>query len=113
MRALLQKVTSASVEVEGKVTSKIGSGVLALVGVTKDDKSKDVEYLARKISDIRLFGEDGGFDLSVAEVDGDVLIVSQFTLYGSVRKGRRPSFDRAAPAGHARVIRGWEAAIDR
>ena len=109
MRALLQRVASASVEVDDRITAEIGKGILVLVGVSIDDTSKDVDYLADKIAGLRIFGDDGGFDNSIAETDGKVLVVSQFTLYGDVRKGRRPSFDKAAPAGLAKEI--YEALI--
>lgn len=110
MRVLLQRVTSANVKVDDKVTAEIGKGVLILVGVCVNDTSKDVEYLANKISGLRIFGEDGGFDKSVVEIGAEALVVSQFTLYGDVRKGRRPSFDKAAPAKMAKEL--YQSLID-
>ena len=104
MRALLQRVASARVEVDEKIIAEIGKGVLAFIGVSKEDSNTDVDYLARKIADLRIFGDDGGFDRSITEIDGEILVVSQFTLYGDVRKGRRPSFDKAAPASLAKEI---------
>ncbi len=110
MRVLLQRVTSANVKVDDKVTAEIGKGVLILVGVCVNDMSKDVEYLANKISSLRIFGEDGGFDKSVVDIGAEALVVSQFTLYGDVRKGRRPSFDKAAPAKMAKEL--YQSLID-
>ncbi len=110
MRVLLQRVTSANVKVDDKVTAEIGKGVLILVGVCVNDMSKDVEYLANKISSLRIFGEDGGFDKSVVDIGAEALVVSQFTLCGDVRKGRRPSFDKAAPAKMAKEL--YQSLID-
>jgi D-aminoacyl-tRNA deacylase len=93
MRAVLQRVTRASVTVEGEVVGAIGPGLLALVAATHDDGPADVETTARKIAELRILpGE-----TSVAETGAAVLVVSQFTLYGETRKGRRPSWSRAAP----------------
>jgi D-tyrosyl-tRNA(Tyr) deacylase len=94
------------VRVGDRVTGEVGRGLLVLLGVGKDDSASDVSYIAAKIRDIRVFpGEDGRpMDRSVVDVGGGVLVVSQFTLYGDVRKGRRPSFDAAAPAAHARAL---------
>jgi D-tyrosyl-tRNA(Tyr) deacylase len=106
MRAVVQRVTGARVRVERRVVGEIGRGLLVFVGVGKDDSSADVAYVAAKIRDVRLFeGLDGKpMDRSVADVAGSVLVVSQFTLYGDVRRGRRPAFDAAAPSGAARVL---------
>ena len=89
-----------------RITGEIAQGLLVLVGIGKDDGADDVRYVVAKIRDIRLFeGEAGkGMDRSVADVGGAVLVVSQFTLYGDVRKGRRPSFDAAAPPAAARAL---------
>ena len=106
MRAVVQRVTSARVRVGDRVTGEIGRGVLVLLGVGRDDGPADVTYIAGKIRDIRVFESDEGkpMDRSVADVNGGVLVVSQFTLYGDVRKGRRPSFDAAAPPERARAL---------
>ncbi|MBM3818808.1 MAG: D-tyrosyl-tRNA(Tyr) deacylase [Acidimicrobiia bacterium] len=113
MRAVVQRVTSARVRVgdpstplgAGRVTGEIGRGLLVLVGVGRDDGPADVTYVAGKIRDIRVFeGDDGKpMDRSVADAGGAVLVVSQFTLYGDVRRGRRPSFDGAAAPEIARA----------
>jgi D-aminoacyl-tRNA deacylase len=105
VRAVVQRVTSACVRVGDRVTGAIDRGLLVLVGVGREDAQADVTYVARKIHDLRLFeGADGKpMDRSVAEVGGSVLLVSQFTLYGDVRKGRRPSFDAAARPEVARA----------
>jgi D-tyrosyl-tRNA(Tyr) deacylase len=106
VRAVVQRVSAAHVRVGDRVAGSIGRGVLALVGVGRDDGPEDVAYVAGKIRDARLFeGEQGkGMDRSVGEVRGSVLVVSQFTLYGDMRKGRRPSFDAAAPPERARAL---------
>jgi D-aminoacyl-tRNA deacylase len=106
VRAVIQRVTEARVRVGDRVAGEIAHGLLVLLGVGRDDGPADIQYVAGKIRDIRVFdGEDGkGMDRSVAEVGGSVLVVSQFTLYGDVRKGRRPSFDAAAPPETARAL---------
>jgi D-tyrosyl-tRNA(Tyr) deacylase len=106
MRAVVQRVSEARVRVDDRVTGEIGRGLLVLVGIGRDDGADDVRYVAGKIRDIRIFeGESGKpMDRSVAEVGGSVLVVSQFTLYGDIRKGRRPAFDAAAPPDRARVL---------
>jgi D-tyrosyl-tRNA(Tyr) deacylase len=98
MRAVLQRVTSARVIVEGEIVGEIGSGLVVLLGIASDDALQDVKYLVEKIVGLRLFDDaDGRMNLSVRDVDGALLIVSQFTLYGDVRRGRRPSWIEAAP----------------
>lgn len=98
MRAVLQRVSSAAVRVGGEPISRIGPGLLVLLGVAGEDEDEDARFIAGKIADLRLFSDSGGFDLSVGDAGGAVLVVSQFTLYGNIRKGRRPSFgDAAAP----------------
>ena len=98
MRAVVQRVSSARVEVEGEVTGSIGRGLLGLLGVGQGDTEKQAAWLAEKTAGLRIFEDDAGkMNLSVQDVGGSVLVVSQFTLYGDCRKGRRPSFTEAAP----------------
>lgn len=105
MRAVVQRVGRASVAVEGVEIASIGPGVLALVGVAAGDGDADATWLADKIRTLRIFPDDGGaMNRSVEEVGGAVLIVSQFTLLGDARKGRRPSFIRAAEPAEARRL---------
>ena len=106
MRAVLQRVTEARVRVGDRVTGEIGRGLLVLVGISKDDGADDVRYLAGKIRDVRVFesGDGKPMDRSVADIGAAVLVVSQFTLYGDVRSGRRPSFDAAAAPDQARGL---------
>ena len=115
MRAVVQRVNRAQVMVAGEVTGKIGLGLLVLLGVSAIDTEADADYLAAKIAGLRIFtgkhggdkhGEDenGKMNRNVSEVGGGVLVVSQFTLYGDVRRGKRPSFDAAAPPQRAREL---------
>ncbi len=98
MRAVVQRVSRASVHVDQTVTGKIGQGLLVLLAVEKNDTEKDLHWLLDKLSVLRIFSnEDGKFDLSLEDIQGSILLVSQFTLYGDCRKGRRPNFDRSAP----------------
>ncbi|MTD33523.1 D-aminoacyl-tRNA deacylase [Paludibacterium denitrificans] len=97
MRVLLQRVREASVTVDGKVSGAIGPGLLLLVGVEASDGDADIEWLVRKVSQLRIFNDDAGvMNRSVLEQGGEVLAVSQFTLFASVKKGNRPSYSRAA-----------------
>ncbi|HET7658525.1 MAG TPA: D-aminoacyl-tRNA deacylase [Bacillales bacterium] len=97
MRVVLQRTKSASVEVEGKTVGQIDSGLMLLVGIKHDDKPEDIQYIADKITNLRIFeDEEGKMNLSLLDVGGEILSVSQFTLYGDTRKGRRPSFSEAA-----------------
>jgi len=106
MRAVIQRVTSARVRVGERVTGRIERGLLVLVGVGRGDTLADVQYIAGKIRGLRVFESEAGkpMDRSVVEAGGAVLVVSQFTLYGDVRKGRRPSFDDAARPEEAREL---------
>ncbi|MGH9640874.1 MAG: D-aminoacyl-tRNA deacylase [Terriglobales bacterium] len=105
MRAVVQRVSRAKVTVNGEITGEIGRGLLVLLGVGAGDTSAAADYLADKIIGLRIFEDAGSkMNLSVAEVAGAVLVVSQFTLYGDVRRGKRPSFDGAAPPQVAREL---------
>ena len=98
MRVVLQRVSHASVTVEEKVIGKIQRGFLLLVGVTHDDTTEDMEYLVRKIVQMRIFeDEEGKLNRSIQDIGGEILSVSQFTLYADTKKGNRPSFSKAAP----------------
>jgi D-tyrosyl-tRNA(Tyr) deacylase len=99
MRAVVQRVTRASVTVEGEIVGEIGKGLVVLLGVARDDTREDADYLAAKIAALRIFDDaEGRMNVSVKEMNGGLLIVSQFTLYGDVRRGLRPSWsDAAAP----------------
>lgn len=105
MRLVLQRVSSARVLVDGVVVGEIGHGLLVLAGVTHGDTEEQARLLAGKVAHLRIFEDDQGkMNRSVADAGGSVLVVSQFTLYGDCRRGRRPSFDAAAPPGHARAL---------
>ncbi|HEV2395639.1 MAG TPA: D-aminoacyl-tRNA deacylase [Candidatus Sulfotelmatobacter sp.] len=105
MRAVVQRVSSARVTVNGETTGEIGIGLLVLLGVGHEDAETDAAYLADKIAGLRIFEDaDGKMNRSVLDVGGSVLAVSQFTLYGDVRRGKRPSFDAAAPPEPARRL---------
>ncbi len=98
MRAVIQRVTEASVTIEDEVVGKIGAGLVVLLGVTEGDTSQDAAKLADKIAQLRIFNDaDGKFNLSALDVGGEILVISQFTLYANSRRGRRPSFTAAAP----------------
>ncbi|HNR88789.1 MAG TPA: D-aminoacyl-tRNA deacylase [Spirochaetota bacterium] len=105
MRAVLQRVLSASVTINGEVVSAIGPGMLALVGFRRGDTDDDMAYLIDKTLGVRIFDDERGvMNRSLAEIDGELLVVSQFTLYGDARKGRRPSYSEAMPPDEARVL---------
>jgi D-tyrosyl-tRNA(Tyr) deacylase len=105
MRAVVQRVMRAQVTVNGEIAGKIGRGLLVLLGVASTDSEADADYLVGKITGLRIFeDENGKMNLAASDVGGEVLAVSQFTLYGDVRRGKRPSFDAAAPPGQARKL---------
>lgn len=97
MKAVLQRVASASVSINGKIHGEIKNGLLVLLGVEKADNDEDTEWLCKKIIQLRIFGDDSGLmNRSVQDIDGDILLISQFTLHASTQKGNRPSFIKAA-----------------
>jgi D-aminoacyl-tRNA deacylase len=105
MKALLQRVTRASVSVSGEIVGSIQNGLVIFAGVGLEDTLQDVRYLSQKITGLRIFSDDDGkFNLSVTDVKGEILLVSQFTLLADARKGRRPSFTEAAPADRAEEL---------
>jgi D-tyrosyl-tRNA(Tyr) deacylase len=105
MRAVVQRVSRAKVTVNEQISGEIGLGLLVLLGVGQEDTEADATYLSEKIAGLRIFeDEHGKMNRSVQDVGGSVLAVSQFTLYGDVRRGKRPSFDAAAPPDHARRL---------
>ena len=105
MRFLIQRVTRASVAVQGKLEGEIGAGLLVLIGISANDRTADADYLAEKLVNLRVFSDDEGrMNRSALDVSAELLLISQFTLYGDCRKGRRPSFDAAAPAERAREL---------
>lgn len=112
MRVVLQRVSSASVKIDGVVTGEIGPGLVLLLGIAKDDGPEDVEYVVNKCAGLRIFGDDQGkMNRSLHDVGGEVLAISQFTLFGDTRKGRRPSFESAAPPEQAEPL--YELAVER
>ena len=105
MRALIQRVTSASVSIDGQVVGEIGRGLVVLVGVAGGDAAGDARYLARRVVELRIFPDhEGRFNLSALDIKGELLLVSQFTLMADTRKGRRPSFVDAAPPALAEEL---------
>jgi D-tyrosyl-tRNA(Tyr) deacylase len=106
MKAVIQRVKEASVDVDGQVVGKIGHGLIVFVGIGKDDGEKDMDWLIDKIINLRIFEKEGKFDQSLLDVKGDLLLVSQFTLYGDCSKGRRPSFSNAMEVEKARDLFG-------
>lgn len=102
MRSVIQRVTSASVTVDGETVGQIGNGLLILLGVSDDDTDADLKYIADKALNLRIFSDENDkMNLSVQDIKGELLIISQFTLYGDCRKGRRPSFDSAGKPAYA------------
>ncbi len=105
MRAVLQRVSKAEVRVNGKVVGKIGRGLLVLVAIEKGDGERELDFLVRKVAELRIFEDDEGkMNLSLLDVGGELLVVSQFTLSARVKKGRRPSFDRAEEPQRAKAM---------
>ncbi len=105
MRAVIQRVAKAKVEVKEELVSEIKQGLMVLVGVTKTDTKEDIEYIASKISNLRIFtDQDGKMNLSLKDIGGEILLISQFTLYGDARKGRRPSFTESASGEFAEEL---------
>lgn len=105
MRAVVQRVSRAQVTVDNQIVGRIGRGLLVLLGVAQNDSETDADYLADKICGLRIFEDAGGkMNLAATEVGGAVMVVSQFTLYGDLRRGKRPSFDAAAPPVRAREL---------
>ena len=105
MRAVVQRVSRASVKVGGEITGQISCGLLVLLGVAREDGETDAEYLAEKIAALRIFEDDAGkMNRNIVDAGGSLLIVSQFTLYGDCRRGRRPSFDEAASPEQAQAL---------
>ena len=105
MKALLQRVSKASVSVEGQLVGHIGRGLVVFVGISRQDRERDAQYLAEKTVNLRLFSDrEGKFNLSALDTRGDLLVVSQFTLLADTKKGRRPGFTEAAPPGEAEAL---------
>jgi D-tyrosyl-tRNA(Tyr) deacylase len=105
LRVLLQRVTAASVTIDGEVTGKIGQGLVAFVGVAEGDSETDIEYLVPKMTGLRIFAdEEGRFNISITDIGGELLLVSQFTLLADTRKGKRPSFTGAASPERAELL---------
>jgi D-tyrosyl-tRNA(Tyr) deacylase len=111
MRAVVQRVRSASVEIEGQTVGEIGVGILVYLGVASEDDDRDVHYTAEKCANLRIFDDESGtMNRSLLDSGGEILVVSQFTLYGDTRKGRRPSYNRAARPEIARER--YQAVVD-
>ncbi|MBD2310787.1 D-tyrosyl-tRNA(Tyr) deacylase [Desertifilum sp. FACHB-1129] len=108
MRVIVQRVQSSQVSVDGEIVGKIAKGLNLLVGISATDTETELEWMARKCLDLRLFPDpatpEGRWEKSVQEIEGELLVISQFTLYGDCRKGRRPSFDRSAPPEAAQAL---------
>ena len=105
MRAVVQRVNQAAVSIAGVPLSRIGKGLLVLVAISRDDSQKDLLWMAKKIVELRIFNDSQGkLNLSLADIDGELLLISQFTLYGDCKKGRRPSYVEAAAPGEAEKL---------
>ena len=111
MKAVIQRVTRAAVEVDGDMIGRIGAGLVVLLGVAKEDSETDADYIADKLVGLRIFSDtEGKMNRSIVDIGGQLLIVSQFTLLGDTTKGRRPGFDRAAPPAQALTL--YERVVD-
>ena len=111
MRAVVQRVSRASVTVDGTITGSIGRGLLVFLGVGKEDTQKDIDFITDKVVNLRIFEYDKGkMNISIRDIDGGILLISQFTLYGNCRKGRRPDFTAAGPPEMAKQL--YERTID-
>ena len=111
MRVLIQRVAEASVTVEGQETGRIGRGLVVLLGIAEGDSTADADYLVGKLANLRIFADDEGrFNLSALDINAELLVVSQFTLYADTRRGRRPSFSKAA--GPEEALRLYEYAVE-
>jgi D-tyrosyl-tRNA(Tyr) deacylase len=105
MRAVIQRVSQASVAVNGREVGSIAGGMLVLLGIEKNDEDSDIALLCRKLLSLRIFSDSAGkLNLSIQDINGAILVISQFTLYGDCRKGNRPSFSQAAPPEQARLL---------
>jgi D-tyrosyl-tRNA(Tyr) deacylase len=105
MRAIIQRVKQCSIDIDGKQSSSISKGMLILLGIHKQDKKEDAEYLAERCKNLRIFEDDGGkMNLSVSDIQGEVMVVSQFTVYGETLKGNRPNYSDAAPPNIAEIL---------
>ncbi len=104
MIAVVQRVSGASVTAGGRETGRIGKGLLLLLGIEKGDTGEDLDYIVRKTAGLRIFENNGKMDKSVVDIAGEILVVSQFTLLGDARKGKRPDFTRAAEAAEAKLM---------
>lgn len=106
MKAIIQRVSSGSVEVEKKIVGSINQGLVVLLGITHNDNNKDIDYMIQKILNLRIFGDENSdnFERSILDIQGELLIISQFTLYGETKKGRRPSFINSAKSEFALEI---------
>ena len=106
MKAIIQRVSSGSVEVEKKIVGSINQGLVVLLGITHNDNNKDIDYMIQKILNLRIFGDENtdNFERSILDIQGELLIISQFTLYGETKKGRRPSFINSAKSEFALEI---------
>ncbi len=112
MRAVVQRVKRAEVKADGQTTGKIGHGLIVYLGISDQDTQRDIEYIVDKVINLRIFEDhQNKLNLSTLDIDGEILLISQFTLYGDCRRGRRPSFTQAAPPDRAKIL--YEQTIQR